>query len=86
MRVQRRPADDVLLRDGETAILVDGMAIRLSELGAMIFTLAENPVEVGALARELELRFGAPEGPSSREATDGIVAELIGQGVLTTSD
>ena len=82
MRVQRVPADDLLVRGGETALLVEGMAVRLSELSAAIYDLTEDMVEVGRLARELEARFGAPEGSTSREATDHAVADLLRHGVL----
>jgi len=82
MRVQRVPADDLLVRDGETAILLDGMVVRLSELSAAIYDLTGDMVEVGRLARELEARFGAPEGSTSREATDHAVADLLRHGVL----
>ena len=82
MRVQRFPADDLLLRDGETALLVDGMAVRLSELSAAIYDLTEDSVEVGHLARELEARFGAPEGSTTQKATDHAVEELLRHGVL----
>ena len=82
MRVQRVPADDLLVRDGETAVLLDGMVVRLSELSAAIYDLTGDMVEVGRLARELEARFGAPEGSTSREATDHAVAELLRHGVL----
>ena len=84
MRVQRRTADDVLVRDGETAILVGGMAVRLSELGAMIYALTDTPVEVADLSSELESRYGAPPESSSREATELAVADLVRQGVLSS--
>jgi hypothetical protein len=80
--VQRVPADDLLVRGGETALLVEGMAVRLSELSAAIYDLTGDMVEVGRLARELEARFGAPEGSTSREATDHAVADLLRHGVL----
>ena len=82
MRVQRVPADDLLVRDGETAVLLDGMVVRLSELSAAIYDLTGDMVEVGRLARELEARFGAPEGLSAREATDHAVQDLLRHGVL----
>lgn len=82
MRVQRVAADDLLVRDGETAMLVYGMVVRLSELSAAIYDLTEDMVEVGRLARELEVRFGAPEGSTTREATDHAVEELLRRGVL----
>ena len=82
MRVQRVPADDLLVRDGETAVLLDGMVVRLSELSAAIYDLTGDMVEVGRLARELEARFGAPEGSTSMEATGHAVAELLRHGVL----
>jgi len=82
MRVQRVAAADRLVRDGETALLVDGMAVRLSELSASIYDLTEEMVEVERLASELEARFGAPEGLSAREATDHAVQDLLRHGVL----
>ena len=82
MRVQRVPADDLLVRDGETAMLVDGMVVRLSELSAAIYELTEDMVEVGRLARELEVRFGVPDRSTSKEATDHAVEELLRHGVL----
>ena len=86
MRVQRVPADDLLVRDGETAILLHEMVMRLSELSSVIYALTENPIDVGHLARELESRLGAPEGVSSRDATGDAVAQLIRHGVLTTAE
>lgn len=82
MRVQRVPAADLLVRDGETALLVDGMAVRLSELSAAIYDLTEDMVEVERLARELEAHFGAPEGSTSMDATGHAVTELLRHGVL----
>ena len=82
MRVQRVPADDLLVRGGETALLVEGMAVRLSELSAAIYDLTEDMVEVERLASELEARFGTPEGSSAREATDHAVQDLLRHGVL----
>lgn len=84
MRVQRVPADDMLVRDGETAVLVDGVVVRLSELSAVIYDLTEDLVDVRHLARELEARFGAPEGLTSEEATGHAVTELLRHGVLTS--
>ena len=82
MRVQRREATDILTRDGETAVLIDGTVLRLSELGARVFALTEHMVEVGRLASDLEALFGAPEGSTSLEATERVVTELIGHGLL----
>lgn len=83
MRVRRRQAMDVLTRGGETAVLIDGTVLRLSELSAVIYDLTKDPVEVGRLAGELESRFGAPDGStSSRDATEDAVAELVRRGVL----
>lgn len=83
MKVQRRHAIDILVRDGETAILLGRTAVRLSELGATIYALTEDSVEVDVLARELEARFGAPQGSSSGAATEQAVEELVRRGVLT---
>ena len=82
MRVQRVPANDLLVRDGETAILVDGMAVRLSELSAAIYDLTDEVIDVGELALELEARFGAPDVSTTREDNDRTVAELLRHGVL----
>ena len=82
MKVQRREATDVLTCDGETAVLIDETVLRLSELSAVIYALTEDPVEIGRLARELESRFGVPEGSSSLDSTREAVAELVRRGVL----
>jgi hypothetical protein len=82
VKVQQCEATDVLTRDGETAVLIDGVALRLSELSSVIYALTEDPVDVDRLALELEARFGAPEGQSSRRATDDVVASLVRHGVL----
>lgn len=77
MKVQRREVTDLITRDGETAVLVDGMLVRLSELGATMYALTELPVEIGLLARTLEAHFGSPEEGSSLDATKETVAELV---------
>lgn len=82
MKVQRREVTDAITRDGETALLVDGALVRLGALGAMIYALTEEPVEIGHLARTLESHFGAPEGRTSLDATKDAVAELVRHMVL----
>lgn len=82
MKVHRLEATDVLTRDGETAVLVSGIVLRLSEISAAIYALTEDPVEVSRLATDLESRFGAPEALTARQATDEAVAELIRHGLL----
>ncbi|GAA4403406.1 hypothetical protein GCM10023153_33400 [Ornithinibacter aureus] len=82
MKVQRRDATDVLTRDGETAVLIEGTVLRLSELSAAVYSLTAHAVEVSRLAGELERRFGAPAGCSALEATEAAVAELVRRGVL----
>ena len=66
----------------ETAVLIDGTVLRLSEVSATILTLTQNVVEVGRLAGELESRFGAPEVSTSLEATEKVSAQLISHGLL----
>ncbi|HQE32933.1 MAG TPA: hypothetical protein PLG38_13055 [Propionibacteriaceae bacterium] len=85
MKVQRLEATDVLTRAGETAVLIDGVVLRLSEISAEIYALTEHLVEVSRLATDLESRFGAPEGTTTRQATDAAVAELIHHGLLRAS-
>ena len=82
MKVQRREVTDELTRDGETALLVDGLLVRLSELSALVYDLTEEPVEVGHLAHVLESRFGAPEGRTTLDATQDAVADLVRHGIL----
>ena len=82
MTVRRRRARDVLVRDGETAVLVTGRVVRLGELSSMIYALCAEPIEVEQLARALETSFGAPEGISVVQATKDAVADLVRHGVL----
>ena len=83
MKVRQRAATDVLARDGETAILVDGNIVRLGELSSMIYALCESPVDIWVLAAELEARFGAPADRSTVQATTDSVAEMVRAGLLT---
>jgi hypothetical protein len=85
VKVQRCEVTDELTRDGETALLVDGLLVRLSELSAMVYAFAEEPVEVGHLAHLLESYFGEPEGRTSLDATKDAVADLIRHGTLRES-
>lgn len=86
MKVQRREAADVLTRDGETAVLLTkGGLVRLSALSAAVYALTEESVEVDALARDLESRFGAPAGQTSLDATKDAVTDLVHHGVLQVS-
>jgi hypothetical protein len=82
VKVQRREASDMLTRDGETAVLVDGVLVRLSELSALVHDLTEEPVDVVNLAHVLESRFGAPEGRTALDATRDAVADLVRHGIL----
>lgn len=86
MKIQRRILADVLTRDGETAVVVTGRVVRLSDLSALVFALTENPVEVEDLARALEAELGAPEGRSTLDATKDAVSDLIRHGVLRPSE
>ena len=85
MRVQRREVKDAVSRDGEIAVLVKGRLVRLSGVGAMIFTLTEERVEIGRLAQQLERELGAPADGSALNATKDAVTELIRLGVLRRS-
>jgi len=85
VKVQRLKVTDELTRDGETALLVDGLLVRLSELSALVYALTEEPVEVRRLAHALESHFGAPEGRTSFDATQDAVAELVRHGILLES-
>jgi hypothetical protein len=85
VKVRRREATDVLTRDGETVVLVDGVLVRLSELSALVYDLTEEPVDVVHLAQRLESRFGAPEGGTSLDATKDAVAHLVRHGILRES-
>lgn len=87
MKVQRRRdlVTDWLARDGQTAVLVRGRLVRLSDVGAMVFALTEEPVEVEWLAARLESQFGAPADGSVLDATKDAVTELIRLGVLRRS-
>ena len=82
MKVQRREITDILTRDGEAAVLVDEVLVRLSELSAIVYDLTEEPVDVVHLAHMLESRFGAPEGRTTLDATHDAVAELVRHGIL----
>lgn len=85
MKVQRRTVADALTRDGETAVVVTGRVVRLSDLSALVFSLTENPIEIEDLARALEAAMGAPQGRSTLDATKDAVSELIRHGVLRPS-
>jgi hypothetical protein len=85
MRVRQSPATDVLERDGQAAVLVDDIVVRLGELSSVLYALCEQPIDVTDLARALEARFGVPVGRSSLDATKGAVEEMIHHGVLRQS-
>lgn len=85
MRVRQSPATDVLERDGETAVLVDDIVVRLGELSSVLYALCGQPIDVTDLARALEARFGVPAGRSSLDATKDAVEEMVHHGVLRES-
>jgi hypothetical protein len=85
VKVQRRQPTDAVTRDGETAVLVGGHAVRLSPLSSEIFDLTGEPITVEELARQLEARFGAPQGRSTHDATKDAVADMVHHGVLRES-
>ena len=53
MRVRRRPPADVLVRDGETAVLVDGTIVRLSELSSTLYAECSTEKSSTELSRSL---------------------------------
>lgn len=85
MKVKRAGLIDVLTRDGETAVLVDGHILRLSVLGAAMLELTADWVDVEVLAGELGDRFGAPADRTSWEATVEAIADMVRNGVLVTA-
>jgi hypothetical protein len=85
VKVQRRRPTDVLSRQGEQVVLVDGRLVRLSPISAAIWDLTEEPIDVEQLAGELEELFGAPQDRSSLDATKDAVADLVHHGVLRQS-
>lgn len=85
MKVQRQPVDDLLTRDGETAVLVHGKALRLSDVAVAIYHLTEHETEVEALADALESQVGAPADRSTLEATREAVRAMVRHGILRRS-
>jgi hypothetical protein len=82
VKVQRAEVADAITRDGETAVLVGRRLVRLSELSAAIWVMAEDTVDIRQLAEHLESEFGSPEGRSTLDATKHAVAEMLRHGVL----
>ena len=82
MKVRRRPATDVLVRDGETAVLVDGTVLRLSELSGKLYAACSTEKTSAELSQSLEAAFGAPPDLPLLEATERVIQELLGHGVL----
>ena len=85
MKVHQTPATDVLTRDGETAVLVEGTVVRLGELSSTLYALCERPIDVKVLANELEAKFGAPADRTALRATTDAVLEMVRAGVLFDS-
>ena len=82
MKVRRRPAADVLVRDGETAILVDSTIVRLSELSTLLYAECSTEKTSAQLSRSLETEFGAPPDLPALEATEQVIEEMVAHGVL----
>ncbi len=84
MKIQRADAEDVLVREGETAILLSATAevVRLGELGSTLYSMCRAPVDVTTLAEELERVFGPPPGVTALAGTHTAVAAMIEAGVL----
>ena len=85
MKVQRRPVDDLLTRDGETAVPPHGNALRHSAFSVAVFDLTEHEIEVESLAEALESQVGAPADRSTLEATEAAVAMMVRHGILRRS-
>ena len=85
MKVQRCPVDDLLTRDGETAVLAHGKALRLSAVAVAVYDLTEHEIEVESLAEALESQVGAPADRSTLEATEAAVAMMVRHGILRRS-
>lgn len=82
MKVRRRPAADVLVRDGETAVLVDGTIVRLSELSSLLYAECSTEKTSTELSQCLETAFGAPPDLPALEATERAIEEMVAHGVL----
>lgn len=82
MKVRLLPPCDKLVRNDDALLLYPDELIRLSGLGAAITDLAIASISVSDLSDELAERFGEPEGTSAKQATQTIVDELVGRGVL----
>ena len=80
--MRRRPPADVLVRDGETAVLVDGTIVRLSELSSTLYAECSTEKSSTELSRSLEAAFGPPHDVSALEATERAITEMVAHGVL----
>ena len=77
---------DVLVVDGEGLALRENSLLRLGPISAVIVEqLGDGPRSLGALAAELESRFGSPDGVSLEDAVQAQVAELRSQGVVASA-
>ena len=85
MKVQRRPVDDLLTRDGGTAVPPHGKALGPSAVPVAIYDLTEHEIEVESLAEALESQVGAPADRSTLEATEAAVAMMVRHGILRRS-
>ena len=82
MKVRQRPPTDVLERDGETALLVDGMVIRLSQVSSMLYAECSTVTTSEELAKSLEAVFEAPPDLPALEATERSIEEMLSHGAL----
>lgn len=82
MRVQRAPADDFMVRDGETAVLAAGSLVRLTAIGTFIYRFCAEPTDVPTLTAALAAEFGQPSGGSVVDATNTALELMIANRVL----
>lgn len=82
MKVRAIQAHDVLERDGDTVMLMDGRLMRLSPIGAAAWSLCRDWTSLEALARSLGDEFGVPADADLLQTTRDLVASLEAQGLL----
>lgn len=79
------PAHDELHVDGESVVLLDGQAQRVSVLGTAIRGLAVDGLGLEVLAEALGQEFGEPPDGDLLAMTRRAADDLVGAGLLTRS-
>jgi len=69
----------------ESAVFVDGHVLVLSALATLLVTRAAQPTSLDDLAAALVAAFGEPDGADPLAATEQVVTELVGRGVLAVA-